>query len=61
MSALTTHAQNRLADLDADTGEVTVLGQTSPVLATPAAAVGAGVAVTAAGIAGFVAEEAADN
>lgn len=64
MSALTNHAQNHLSGLAADSEDLTVLGESSPVLATPAAAaaaVGAGAAVTAAGIAGFVAEEAADG
>ena len=61
MSHFTSHAQRHLAGIDMESSEMSVLADSMPVLATPAAfAAGAGV-VVGAGVAGFVAEEVADD
>lgn len=61
MSHLTSHAQTHLADIDIAGRDVTVLADSMPVMATPAAFAAGATATLAAGALGFAAEEAADD
>lgn len=61
MSHLTSHAQIHLAGIDIDGAKVTALGDSAPVMATPAAFAAGATATLVGGAVGYVAEEVGDN